>query len=112
MDVMTHFSRKLKSLRERAGLNQSQLADKLDVSRGSISFYENKDRIPDVVFLYKVSEYFGVSTDWLLGLHESPSMSVEDQAITERLGLSALSIDILEQVHSYSNELLNVMLYI
>lgn len=109
MDVMTHFSRNLKSLRERAGLNQSQLADKLDVSRGSISFYENKDRIPDVVFLYKVSEYFGVSTDWLLGLHESPSMSVEDQAITERLGLSALSIDILEQVHSYSNELADVL---
>lgn len=61
------FADRLQGLRNGFGLNQSQLAEKLGVSRGSISYYENQDRTPDIVFLDKVATYFDVSLDYLLG---------------------------------------------
>ena len=88
MDTMKQFSPKLKTLREEAGLNQSQLANKLGVSRGSISFYENGDRIPDIEFLRKVSEYFDVSADWLLGISETQNPDMRVHKICEFTGLS------------------------
>ena len=92
MDTMKQFSPKLKTLREEAGLNQSQLADKLGVSRGSISFYENGDRIPDIEFLHKVSEYFDVSADWLLGLSDVKSTDIEIKGTCNYTGLSEAAI--------------------
>ena len=51
MEYLSNFSRLLKELRESKGLKQAELAEKLGVSRGSISFYENGDRVPDIEFL-------------------------------------------------------------
>jgi len=99
---MKQFSPKLKALREKAGLNQSQLADKLCVSRGSISFYENGDRIPDIEFLCKVSEYFDVSADWLLGLSDVKSLDVDIKGISEKTGLSEKAATKLKQLNSDS----------
>lgn len=61
------FSRRLKELREESGLSQALLAEELGVSRGSISYYENGDRTPDVEFLAKAKAYFGVDYEYLLG---------------------------------------------
>lgn len=61
------LSRRLRELREAAGLSQAQLAEELSVSRGSISYYENGDRTPDVDFLMKAKEYLGVDYEYLLG---------------------------------------------
>lgn len=43
------------------------MADALGVSRGSISYYENGERTPDIGFLAQVKEYFRVELDYLLG---------------------------------------------
>lgn len=88
MDAMTLFPQKLKDLREECGLNQSQLADRLGVSRGSISFYENGDRVPDIEFLFRVSKFFNLSADWLLGLTEVRTQIPEVKAVCEYTGLS------------------------
>lgn len=64
---MTDFATRLKTLREVAGLNQSELAKSLGVSRSSISFYEKGERVPDIEFLDKVTEFFGVPTNYMLG---------------------------------------------
>lgn len=109
MNYLDNFSKLLKDLREREGLKQSELAEKLGVSRGSISFYENGDRVPDIVFLGKVSEFFNVSCDYLLGFNENPSKDIDDQSITEATGLSGLSVSILRQVHDYSNDLSTIL---
>lgn len=91
MDIMVNFSERLKILREHAGLNQSQLAEKLEVSRGSISYYENGDRIPDIQFLHKASKFFGVSYDFLLG-----EKSGEEKSLEDRLSLTSEAIDAIE----------------
>lgn len=91
MSVIEKFSERLRLLRESKGLNQSQLAEKLGVSRGSISYYENKDRIPDIEFLDKTSKFFNVSYDFLLG-----DRSRGEKRAEQELGLSSEAIEAIE----------------
>ena len=54
-------------LRQDYGLNQKDLADILKVSVATISHYESEKSFPDLATLVKLADYFGVSTDYLLG---------------------------------------------
>lgn len=40
MDTLSTFANRFKKLREERGLSQSDLAKELNISRGSVSFYE------------------------------------------------------------------------
>lgn len=62
-----HFARTLKDLRKKHGLTQGQLAEKLGVSRGAISYYETGGRTPDCEFLVAACDYFEVNPATLLG---------------------------------------------
>lgn len=62
-----YFALRLKHLREKHGLSQAELADKIGISRGSISFYENNSRVPDIDVLGLLCDFFSVSSDYLLG---------------------------------------------
>ena len=57
---------KLIDLRKKNGWSQEDLADKLEVSRQSISKWESAQSVPDMNRILKLSEIFGVSTDYLL----------------------------------------------
>jgi len=57
---------KIIELRKRNGWSQEELADKLDVSRQSVSKWEGAQSVPDMNKILKLSEVFGVSTDYLL----------------------------------------------
>lgn len=61
------FSKRLKELRIEKNLKQSDLAQVLKVSSRTISFYENGKRECNFNTLLKISDYFGVSIDYLLG---------------------------------------------
>ena len=58
----------LKKLRQRQGMTQKELAEKLQLSFQTISKWENGITMPDIVYLPKLSAIFGVSTDVLLGM--------------------------------------------
>lgn len=62
------FSKRLKDLREEAGMTQTELANELNVSRGAISYYEKGERTPDIEFLDSVALFFNLPTDYLLGI--------------------------------------------
>lgn len=53
-------------LRKKAGMSQSDLAEKLDVSRQSVSKWETDAAVPDLEKLVKMGEIFGVSLDGLV----------------------------------------------
>ena len=57
---------KITELRKRNGWSQEELAEKLDVSRQSISKWESAQSTPDMNRILKMSKLFGVSTDYLL----------------------------------------------
>lgn len=61
---------KISKLRERRGLSQVQLAEKLHMSQGSLAMYETGKRKPSLDTLKLIADYFNVSTDYLLGRKE------------------------------------------
>ncbi|MEG0314370.1 MAG: DUF5680 domain-containing protein [Erysipelotrichaceae bacterium] len=60
------FYDKLIQLRKKQGLNQEQLADKLNVSRQTISKWENGTIIPALEYLIDISRLFGTTLDSLV----------------------------------------------
>lgn len=63
---MSNFSSRLKALRLKEHMTQSDLADKLSVTKSVISAYENNIRMPSYDILLHISKIFDVSTDYLL----------------------------------------------
>lgn len=60
------LAEKIIALRKRMNWSQEELAEKLDISRQSVSKWEVGATIPDLDKILKMSEIFGVSTDYLL----------------------------------------------
>ena len=68
--VMVDFGENLKMLRQKAGLTQKQLAERLWISKATVSYYEQSLRCPSPEILIKLSNIFHVSTDFLLGMED------------------------------------------
>lgn len=66
-----NFGERLKQLRLENGLTQFQLAETLDVSKSNISKYESGSVEPNLEIIVKISKYFSVDTDYLLGLSDT-----------------------------------------
>lgn len=64
------FAENLKNLRRQEGLTQPQLAQKIGVSKGMISFWENGVYEPTATNIVKIARYFHISTDELLSVEE------------------------------------------
>ncbi len=60
------FADKIIELRKKNGWSQEELAEMLGVSRQSVSKWESAQSMPDMNRILKMSEIFGVSTDFLL----------------------------------------------
>lgn len=92
MNVAEVFAKRLRELR--GDISQSKLADDLNVSRGSISFYENGERVPDILFLNKAAKYFDIPVDYLLG--NIDTREKDNLSIGEAIKLSDQAIDALK----------------
>ena len=66
MDIINNFSTNLKKLRLKHNLTQEKLANKLNVTKQTISLYEKEKRLPDLHTLIKISNYFNCSIDSLI----------------------------------------------
>lgn len=71
-----NLSDRIRELRKIKGISQDELAEKLGVSRQAISKWENEQSIPDIDKVISLSDYFDVSTDYLLkGVEPVTSMN-------------------------------------
>ena len=61
------FNKRLKMLREARNLTQKELGEKFNISTSAIGMYEQGRRDPDTTLLAEIADFFGVSTDYLLG---------------------------------------------
>lgn len=62
------FGDMIKNLRQSHNLNQVQLSASLNVSKQTVSNWENNNILPSIDMLVKISQFFSVSTDYLLEL--------------------------------------------
>lgn len=92
---------RLKELREKALLSQAALADTIGIAQTSIGNYERGERIPDADVLIKYSQYFNVSTDYLLGLSDIQKPS----SIYPKIDTLFSHNEYSEEVHSIFEDL-------
>ena len=64
------LSEKILMLRKKQGWSQEELAEKLGVSRQSVSKWESASASPDISKLVEIADIFEVSTDYLLTRRE------------------------------------------
>lgn len=71
---MGDFPNIFKHIREKSGLTQQQLADKLGISRSAVGMYEKGEREPNFETLELIVDTFNVDMNYLLG--KKPSTEV------------------------------------
>ena len=87
---------KIINLRKKMLWSQEELADKLDVSRQSVSKWESSQSIPDMDKILKMSRLFGVSTDYLLKdelgeTDEAPQVQEDDSPALRHVSMEEAS---------------------
>lgn len=60
------LAEKIAALRKQQGWSQETFAEKMDVTRQAVSKWESAQSVPDIDKLIKISNLFGVTTDYLL----------------------------------------------
>lgn len=84
----------IKTLRLSHNLSQVQLAKALNVSKQTISNWENNNILPSIEVLIKVSRFFSVSTDFLLELDNRRYIEISDLSDTELAHIQQIIRDI------------------
>lgn len=79
---------RIEELRKSQGLTQQVFADILNIQRVALTYYENGTRQPPIDVIVSIALYFGVSSDWLLGLSDVKSSDNDMKSTCERTGLS------------------------
>ncbi|WP_179215788.1 helix-turn-helix domain-containing protein [Paenibacillus sp. MY03] len=78
------FSERLRQLRSKTGLSQTEIARRLGIARTTYSGYENGSREPDLKTLNKLSEHFDVDLNWLIAGESKVSKDLyEDVELVE-----------------------------
>lgn len=89
------FDKRLKELRLKYGLSQAQVAKMANVTKVTISAYENGTREPSFGTLIRLARIYDVSTDYLLGAVKDPTLDIsgltEDDAAVIRQLVKTLS---------------------
>ena len=85
-------------LRKKSGWSQEELAEKLNVSRQSISKWEGAQSVPGMDKILQLSEIFGVSTDYLLKDSIELEEYVEQESKSEESSMRYVS---MEEANSY-----------
>ena len=99
---MLALNENIKKLRIAKRLNQVEFAKILCVTKQCVSNWENDNVVPSIDMLCKIADFFGVSTDYLLGRSEKRVVEVSnltDEQITHLVSL----IDDLTMLNNLKN---------
>lgn len=70
------LNERIRQLRIANKLTSKEFSNIFNISHSSVSLYESGKRTPSIILIIKIAEYFNVSTDYLLGITDTPySMS-------------------------------------
>lgn len=87
----------LTELRHEKGIGQKELADYLRLSVGTISNYENNIHSPDLETLCRIADFFGVTTDYILG---RTAYRCDPEVLNRRISRDYTVTDIINTVLS------------
>lgn len=81
---------RIKALREQQNKTQSQLAKELGITRSSVNAWEMGISVPSTQYIVELAYIFNVSTDYLLGVDLTSSISVA--------GLSDKDVELIRSI--------------
>lgn len=94
------FKERLVQLRKEKELNQEQFAKVIGYTRTTISAWEVGRNEPSNADTVKIADFFGVSTDYLLGKSEQRNYDTTDET---KIDLTGLDTEDLEKVQEYAD---------
>ena len=94
---------RLKNLREKCRLSQQAVADRLEVTRSTISAYERNTKTPSVDMLVRLAILYHSSVDFILGLEDRTNIYVDDLAESQQATVVKM-IEILRAEFQSHNE--------
>ena len=71
------LGQRINELRTALGWSQVKLAEKLNISKQTVSNWENDNIQPSIEMLIRLAKLFHVSTDYLLGLNDATTINVD-----------------------------------
>ena len=87
---MKMLGQMIRKLRTERGLKQEDLGKEVCASKQSVSNWENENIMPSIEILVRLADYFGVTTDYLLGREELRRLDAD--------GLSDIQLAHLQQI--------------
>lgn len=84
---------KIRMLRERSGMTQSDLARRLGITRSSVNAWEMGLSIPSTQYIVELAEIFKVSTDYLLDVEKTATIRID--------GLSQKEVGMISELISH-----------
>lgn len=94
------FSARLEQLLVDNELTQREFGEKIGISTGAVSYYIRALKTPSILLLQTISETFNVSSDYLLGITDTPTLDENIQMISKYTGLSQRAIEYLKKLKS------------
>ena len=80
-----NFAERIKELRKEKGITQIDLAEAVGLSKGTVAMWEVDKREANFDTLNKLSDYFQVSIDYLLGRSNDRSQKAYEDELVERM---------------------------
>lgn len=81
---------RISELREQQNMTQAELAKRLGITRSSVNAWEQGISVPSTQYIVELSALFGVSTDYLLGVRPTATLSVAGLTERDILAVAAL----------------------
>lgn len=101
---------RLKQIREMRGWTQEQVADRLNISIGTLSGYERGYRRPDAEMLRRLAETYGTTADYILGRTSNPNPRSSAYALIEDERIRTLLKSVEDLTEEEKNTLLEEVL--
>ena len=89
---------KIIRLRKKMGWSQEELAERMNVSRQSVSKWEGAQSVPDLEKILGLGKLFGVTTDYLL------KDEIEDEEFSDQVSDTCVKAVSIEEANAYLEE--------
>lgn len=90
------FNERIKELRTSRCMNQVEFAKKLNVTKQSVSNWENNNIQPSIDMIIKIANEFSVSADYLLGLDDKRTLDITGLSDSQLFHLQCIINDMIK----------------
>jgi len=84
------ISERIKQLRKRANMTQTDLAKKLNITRSSVNAWEMGISVPSTQYIVELSDLFKVSADYILNINDNDTINITNLSEEEKRIIAGL----------------------